>query len=183
MLNFWYDFCVNCTFWGLNMPDWQPYICMQMCAQKYFREEILTLSQRNFTKSYKNPMSLCYVNTHAKINKCIHQKQLSHRNYNMQSLKIMGLQCLNFYFKLKSNMQITHFSHCNYAYASLEAELNSNRGDLLIRGFWECGTDFIFDFITCDVFKLSFIPMPPSSIIKSVETEKKKKFLNDCLEQ
>ena len=65
----------------------------------------------------------------------------------------------------------------------LEAELNTNRGDLLMRGFWERGTDCIIDVRTCDVNQTSYLDREPASVIKSAEKEKKKKYLNDCLNQ
>ena len=60
--------------------------------------------------------------------------------------------------------------------------LNVDRGDLLIRGFWDRSTDCIIDVHICDVNQTSYQTRKPASIIKSVENEKKKKYLEPCLE-
>ena len=54
--------------------------------------------------------------------------------------------------------------------------LNADRGDLLIRGFWDRSTDCIIDVRICDVNQASYQTRKPASIIKSVENEKKKKY-------
>lgn len=59
----------------------------------------------------------------------------------------------------------------------LTAELNSDRGDVLIRGFWSRDADCIVDVRICDVNQPSYVSRNPESIIKSAENEKKNKCL------
>ena len=65
----------------------------------------------------------------------------------------------------------------------ITAEINAKRGDILIRGFWERTTDCIIDVRICDVNQPSYRDRNPVSILHSAETEKKKKYLEPCLEQ
>ena len=65
----------------------------------------------------------------------------------------------------------------------LAAEISGERGDILIRGFWEGNTDCIIDVQICDVNQPSYSNRKPHNILKSAETEKKKKYLDSCLEQ
>ena len=65
----------------------------------------------------------------------------------------------------------------------LTAELNSDRGDILIRGFWSRDADCIVDVRICDVNQPSYVSRKPEAVIKSAENEKKKKYLAPCLEQ
>ena len=65
----------------------------------------------------------------------------------------------------------------------LAAEVSGERGDILIRGFWEGNTDCIIDVRICDVNQPSCSNRKPQNILKSAETEKKKKCLDSCLEQ
>ena len=62
-------------------------------------------------------------------------------------------------------------------------EINADRGDLLIRGFWNRNTDCIIDGRICDVNQASYQIRKPASIIKSAKNDKKKKFLELCLMQ
>ena len=67
--------------------------------------------------------------------------------------------------------------------AGLIAEINSERGDILVRGFWSRDTDCIVDVRICDVNQKSYLSKKPSTILKNAEAEKKRKYLNPCLEQ
>ena len=69
------------------------------------------------------------------------------------------------------------------AKTGLIAEINSERGDVLIRGFWERSTDCIIDVRICDVHQPSHANRKPASILKSSENDKKKKCLQPCMEQ
>ena len=52
-----------------------------------------------------------------------------------------------------------------------------------MRGFWSRDTDCIVDVRICDVNQKSYLAKNPSTIIKNAEAEKKRKYLNPCLEQ
>ena len=67
--------------------------------------------------------------------------------------------------------------------SGVTAEVNSDRGDILIRGFWERNTDCIVDARICDVHKPSYKDRTPESVLRSAEVEKKKKCLDPCLKQ
>ena len=54
--------------------------------------------------------------------------------------------------------------------------INSDIGDLLIRGFWDRRTDFIIDSRICDAEPTANLNR------KSAEDEKQKKHLKPCLE-
>ena len=58
-----------------------------------------------------------------------------------------------------------------------------DRGDLLVRSFWDRHTDFIIDVRVCGVSQPSCLARKPSSIIKTAENDKKRKHLGTCLEQ
>jgi len=62
-------------------------------------------------------------------------------------------------------------------------ELEADRGDLLIRGFWDRSTDCIIDVRICDVHQPSYLVRNPVNILKSAETSKKRKYLENCLNQ
>lgn len=66
--------------------------------------------------------------------------------------------------------------------SGIEMEIQE-RGDLLVRGFWTQNTDCIIDVRICDVNQPSYLVRKPSSIIKSSENDKKRKYLDACLEQ
>ena len=67
--------------------------------------------------------------------------------------------------------------------SGIECEINADRGDLLIRCFWDKSTDCIIDVRICDVNQASYQTRKPASIIKSAENDKKNKYLEPCLEQ
>jgi len=58
-----------------------------------------------------------------------------------------------------------------------------DRGDLLVRGFWDRNTDCIIDVRVCDVNQPSYLARKPTSILKTAENDKKRKYLAACLEQ
>jgi len=62
-------------------------------------------------------------------------------------------------------------------------ELEADRGDLLIRGFWGRSTDCIIDVRICDGHQPSSLTRNPVNIMKSAETSKKKTYLENCLAQ
>ena len=55
--------------------------------------------------------------------------------------------------------------------------LNSDRGDLLIRGYRDRNTACIIDVRICDVNQLSYLTRKPVSIVKSVRHERKRSIL------
>jgi hypothetical protein len=56
------------------------------------------------------------------------------------------------------------------------------RGDLLIRGFWASGTDCILDVRVTDTDSKFYCKRAPSKVLESQEKEKKRKYLEACLE-
>lgn len=66
--------------------------------------------------------------------------------------------------------------------SSISIEIQE-RGDLLVRGFWDRHTDCIIDVRACDVNQPSCLIRKRKSIIKAAENDKKKKYLEACLEQ
>jgi hypothetical protein len=62
-------------------------------------------------------------------------------------------------------------------------DTSGDRGDLLIRGFWENGMDAIIDVRITDTDAKSYASRDPKKILLSQEKEKKKKYLDRCLLQ
>jgi hypothetical protein len=60
---------------------------------------------------------------------------------------------------------------------------DGNRGDLLIRGLWEDGTDCIIDVRCTDINSDSNINKDPDKVLKAAEKEKKNKYLKACQNQ
>ena len=60
---------------------------------------------------------------------------------------------------------------------------NADRGDVLVRGLWERGTDCIIDVRVTDVDAKSYRSRAPHKVLESQEREKKKKYLDACLKQ
>jgi hypothetical protein len=60
---------------------------------------------------------------------------------------------------------------------------NRDRGDALIRGFWESGTDCIIDVRVTDTDAQSYLSKDPAKVLGAHEKEKKRKYLKPCLEQ
>jgi hypothetical protein len=58
-----------------------------------------------------------------------------------------------------------------------------DRGDILIRGFWDPGTDCIIDVRVTDMDQPSQIATDPAKVLRKHENEKKRKYLQACLEQ
>jgi len=61
--------------------------------------------------------------------------------------------------------------------------LNTDRGDLLIRGFWEGSTDTIIDVRATNLDSKSYKNLPPKKALERQEKEKKKKFCKPCENQ
>ena len=61
--------------------------------------------------------------------------------------------------------------------SGIVAELNSDRGDLLIRGFWDRSTDCIIDVRFCDVNQPFYLTHNPVNILKSAETSKRIRYI------
>ena len=61
--------------------------------------------------------------------------------------------------------------------------LNANRGDLLIRGFWEGSTDTIIDARAANLESKSYKNLPPKKALERQEKEKKKKYCKPCENQ
>jgi hypothetical protein len=64
-----------------------------------------------------------------------------------------------------------------------ESTGESDRGDLLLRGFWARGTDCIVDVRVTDTDAKSYCHRAPDKVLESGEKLKKKKYLEACLEQ
>jgi hypothetical protein len=60
---------------------------------------------------------------------------------------------------------------------------DEDRGDLLIRGLWACGTDCIIDVQVTDLDCKSNRSKDPHKILAQHERAKKKKYLEACSEQ
>jgi len=58
--------------------------------------------------------------------------------------------------------------------------LNTDHGDLLIRGFWERSTDTIIDVRVTNLDSKSYKNSPPKKALKRQEKEKKKKYCEPC---
>jgi hypothetical protein len=58
-----------------------------------------------------------------------------------------------------------------------------DRGDILLRGFWARGTDCIVDVRVTNTDAKSYRHRDPSKVIATQEKEKKRKYLEPCLEQ
>jgi len=58
--------------------------------------------------------------------------------------------------------------------------LNADRGDLLIRGFWEGSTDTIIDVHVTNLDSKSYKNLPPKKALERQEKEKKKKYCKPC---
>ena len=54
--------------------------------------------------------------------------------------------------------------------------LNADRGDLLVRGFWEKSTDTIIDVRVTNLDSKSYKNLPPKKYLERQEKEKKKKY-------
>jgi len=61
--------------------------------------------------------------------------------------------------------------------------LNADRGDLLIRGFWEGSTDIIIDVRQTNLDSKSYWNLPPKKALERQEKEKKKKYCKLCENQ
>ena len=58
-----------------------------------------------------------------------------------------------------------------------------DRGDLLIRSFWDHATDLIVDVRITDTDAKSYKSRDPAKVLASQEREKKKKYLEPCLQR
>ena len=61
--------------------------------------------------------------------------------------------------------------------------LNADRGDLLVRGFWEKSTDTIIDVHLTNLDSKSYKNLPPKKALERQEKEKKKKYNKPCENQ
>jgi len=62
-------------------------------------------------------------------------------------------------------------------------ETNNNRGDILIRGFYQNATDCIIDVSNHYLDSLTYYETDPHQVLKEKENVKKRKYLKDCLAQ
>jgi hypothetical protein len=62
-------------------------------------------------------------------------------------------------------------------------DASGERGDLLVRGFWENGMDAIIDVRCVDTDAKSYNSRDPDKVLKSAEKVKKNKYLENCLQQ
>eukprot|EP00978_Attheya_sp_CCMP212_P035085 scaffold150777_cov30-Attheya_sp.AAC.1 len=56
------------------------------------------------------------------------------------------------------------------------------RGDLLVRCFWSKQTSCIIDVRICDTDSNSYLSSTPEKVLRKQELEKKKKYLQPCLD-
>jgi len=61
--------------------------------------------------------------------------------------------------------------------------LNADRGDLLVRGFWEKSADTMFDVRMTNLDSKSYKNLPPKKALERQEKEKKKKYCKPCENQ
>jgi hypothetical protein len=66
---------------------------------------------------------------------------------------------------------------------NLHKRQGEERGDVLIRGLWQQGTDAIIDVRITDLDAKSNISRAPMKVLAAHEREKKRKYLEPCLEQ
>lgn len=66
---------------------------------------------------------------------------------------------------------------------NLRKSQSDERGDILIRGLWDRGTDCIIDVRITDTDSKSQRAKDPMKVLENHEREKKKKYLGPCLEQ
>jgi hypothetical protein len=67
--------------------------------------------------------------------------------------------------------------------ANAKPASEDDRGDILLRGFWAHGTDCIVDVRVTDTDAKSYRHRDPKKVIATQEREKKRKYLEPCLEQ
>jgi hypothetical protein len=67
--------------------------------------------------------------------------------------------------------------------SSPTVDASGERGDLLVRGFWENGMDAIIDVRVVDTDAKSYNSRAPEKVLKSAEKVKKNKYLEHCLQQ
>jgi hypothetical protein len=72
---------------------------------------------------------------------------------------------------------------CPTSSTSSPAAGEDDRGDILLRGFWARGTDCIVDVRVTDTDAKSYRHRDPEKVILTQEKEKKRKYLEACLEQ
>ena len=67
--------------------------------------------------------------------------------------------------------------------SSSSDSLNADRGDLLVRGFWEKSTDTIIDVRVTNLDSKSYKNLSPKKALERQEKEKKKKYCKPCENQ
>ena len=68
-------------------------------------------------------------------------------------------------------------------HASSRKSGEGERGDVMIRGLWQTGTECIIDVRVTDTDAKSNLSSPPATVLAKHERQKKKKYLANCLEQ
>ena len=127
--------------------------------------------------------------THAlgcKVGGLIHSRHDERRRDSLGFLACAGFQPSNIHNEphinpCRDNGGTDDSSRLTESQTGVQCELNGDRGDLLIRGFWERNTDCIIDVRICDVNQASYLTRKPASIVKCAENAKKKQYLNECL--
>ena len=66
---------------------------------------------------------------------------------------------------------------------SLDSTDTRERGDLLVRSLWKNGSDCIIDVRVTDLEAASYVTRDPAKVLASHEQQKKKKYLDECLQQ
>ncbi len=68
------------------------------------------------------------------------------------------------------------------AHSNSETTTGEDRSDLLLKGFWARGTKCIVDVRVTDTDAKSYCKRAPAKVLESQEKEKKRKYLEPCLE-
>jgi hypothetical protein len=87
--------------------------------------------------------------------------------------------------RVKESVKDTSTKDTSQENTNQSATGEDERGDLLIRGFWARGTDCILDvrvFFVTDTDAKSYCKRAPAKVLESQEKEKKRKYLESCLE-
>jgi hypothetical protein len=77
----------------------------------------------------------------------------------------------------------TKFNTANSDNPSPIVDASGERGDLLVRGFWENSMDAIINVRCVDTDAKSYNSREPEKVLKSAEKVEKNKYLDHCLQQ
>ena len=123
---------------------------------------------------------------------CCKVSGLIHSRHNESCNSLVWLACAGFQpSNVRDEPHTTHRDNerkyeckkLTESQTEMHCEINSDLCNILIRGFWDSNTDCIIDVRICNVNQASYLTRKPASIVQSAENEKKKKYLEPCLEQ